>query len=129
MNAGISRDLGVSKEFLDSMLKIHGHTKTGDTTEQDEILLKIKNKIYKNLPNSFDIELAQKKYPVQYSESMNTVLIQEMKRFNILLQEIKVSLQFLEKAVKGLVVMTPDLEVFVFSIQHSRILKTEIIEF
>lgn len=111
MNAGITRDLELSNEFFESMMLVQGTVTIGDTTKQDEMLLNIKDDIYNRMPELFDIEEAQKQYPIMYMESMNTVLIQELIRYNILLHEIRESLDMLEKAVKGLIVMTPALEV------------------
>ena len=111
MNAGITRDLELANEFFLSMMLIQGEVTIGDTTKQDEMLLNIKNDIYDRMPEPFDIEEAEKRYPIVYMESMNTVLIQELIRYNVLLREIRESLDMLEKAVKGLIVMTPELEV------------------
>ncbi|XP_048510723.1 dynein axonemal heavy chain 7 isoform X3 [Athalia rosae] len=111
MNAGITRDLEVSKDFFTALIQIQGTVSVGDTAKQDEMLLIIKKDIYDRMPDLFDIEEAQKKYPVSYYESMNTVLIQEMERYNKLLSEIRVSMTMLEKAVRGMIVMTPSLEV------------------
>jgi dynein heavy chain len=56
------------------------------------------------------VEVAAKKHPVKYEESMNTVLQQELIRFNKLLRTVRSSLIDLEKAIDGLVVMSADLE-------------------
>lgn len=93
------------------MMLIRGTVTVGDTSKQDEMLLSMKKDIYNRMPELFDIEEAQKMYPVMYMESMNTVLIQELERYNSLLHEIRQSLVLLEKAVKGLIVMTPAIEV------------------
>jgi dynein heavy chain len=49
-------------------------------------------------------------YPVKYDESMNTVLLQECIRFNKLIAVMQETLPMLRKALKGLVVMSGELE-------------------
>jgi len=41
---------------------------------------------------------------------LNVVLVQEIQRYNVLLRALRVSLQQLEKGIKGLVVISPELE-------------------
>ena len=66
--------------------------------------------ILDQVPDVVDIGPVVSKYPVMYEQSMNTVLIQEVIRFNNLLGTIKNSLNDLLKALKGLVVMSQALE-------------------
>lgn len=62
------------------------------------------------MPELFNLESAIEKYPVEYSESMNTVLVQEMERFNKLLVTIICTLVDLQKAIKGIIAMSPEIE-------------------
>jgi len=58
----------------------------------------------------FDIEGISLVYPVVYGESMNTVLLQECIRYNKLIDAMERTLPELLKALKGLVVMSNELE-------------------
>lgn len=119
-NAGITRDLQISNLLLDSMIKVEGEgSAAGGGT--DNLLVIVSSEILSKLPKNFDIENATKIYPVEYSESMNTVLVQEMVRFNKLLSEVRSSLQNIQKAVKGLVIMSPALELLSSSLLLGRI--------
>ncbi|XP_054464751.1 dynein axonemal heavy chain 12 [Anoplopoma fimbria] len=110
-NVDISKDLQQTKLIFDSLLLTQGGgAKGGASSGSDNTLFDIANDILNELPPNFDIEAALLKFPVLYEESMNTVLVQEMERYNTLASTIRVSLQNLLKAIKGLVVMDAELE-------------------
>lgn len=66
--------------------------------------------ISRRLPGPFDEEAAAELYPVEYTNSMNTVLRQELVRFNRLLNFIKSSLNDTRRAILGQLAMVPELE-------------------
>ncbi|XP_034447227.1 dynein heavy chain 12, axonemal [Hippoglossus hippoglossus] len=121
-NVDISKDLQQTKVLFDSLLLTQGGgAKGGVSSGSDNTLYDIANGILTKLPSNFDIEAALSKFPVLYEESMNTVLVQEMERYNTLCSTIRVSLQNLLKAIKGLVVMDADLEAVASSLMVGKV--------
>ena len=49
---------------------------------REDIILEVVVDQLERLPPAFDLDLARYMYPVRYEESMNSVLVQEMVRFN-----------------------------------------------
>jgi dynein heavy chain len=110
-NGDIARQLTETKQLFDSVLKTQGSsTSSAGGKSSDDVIIELASDILSKLPKEFDIEQISQKFPVSYDESMNTVLIQEMIRFNRLLAVILSSLTNLQKAIRGLVVMSADLE-------------------
>jgi len=62
------------------------------------------------MPPNFDLEEAQKKHPIKYEDSMNTVLAQELLRYNALTSTVRQSLINVGKAIKGEVPLSLELE-------------------
>ncbi|XP_046853910.1 dynein axonemal heavy chain 12-like isoform X2 [Xenia sp. Carnegie-2017] len=110
-NVDISKELQETRQLFNSVLLTQSQQSSGGGGKKgDDALLEIAKDILSKLPKNFDLEAALLKYPVKYEESMNTVLVQEMERFNNLIQVIRTSLTNLQKAIKGLVVMSAALE-------------------
>jgi len=66
--------------------------------------------IAQRVSGPFDMEPIVKRYPVLYEESMNTVLQQEIIRYNKLLNVIQSSLSSVRKALVGQMVMSEELD-------------------
>ncbi|XP_052563215.1 dynein axonemal heavy chain 7 isoform X1 [Culex pipiens pallens] len=120
-NADIMKDQKETDLLLTSTLKTQT-TSTGVFRETPaEIVIRVSNDILKRLPKEFDRDAALEKYPTSYHQSMNTVLVQEMVRFNTLLSCIRNSLVTASKAMQGLVAMSPSIEEVVASLLVGRI--------
>jgi len=111
-NGDIARQLSETKQLFNSIILTQEKSgnDSGNAKSSDEIVTEISSGILEGLPEKYPVEEAMKKFPVNYNESMNTVLIQEMVRFNKLLDVIYKSMIDIQKAIKGLVVMSQELE-------------------
>lgn len=65
--------------------------------------------VEKRTPAPWIIEDIYKLYPTLYEESMNTVLIQELIRYNKLLEVMADMIKNGKKALKGQIVMSDEL--------------------
>ena len=76
----------------------------GDSS--DTLVASLAADIEEKIPPPFDVFGTMRSYPTDYLESMNTVLVQELVRFNRLITAVRSSLSNIKKALKGLVVMS-----------------------
>uniref|UniRef100_A0A061SKB3 Dynein heavy chain n=1 Tax=Tetraselmis sp. GSL018 TaxID=582737 RepID=A0A061SKB3_9CHLO len=110
-NADITKDQNDTALLFKSLLATGGGTtESGNKGGVEERIAETVKGCLRKLPEDFDVEIVQEKYPVLYEESLNTVLVQEMLRFNRLISKIRESLKSINLAIEGMVVMGAELE-------------------
>lgn len=110
-NAEVSYQQGEAYTLFSNLLLVQsqsGGSSGGQTRE--EVLFSLATDLLKAVPEQFDQKMIVEKYPQKYEDSMNTVLVQQTDMFNKLLAIVKRSLNDLLKAIKGIVVMSAELE-------------------
>lgn len=121
-NVNITAALKDTDLFLQTMLSIQPRTAGGGAgMSRDDVVDALAKDIEDRLPKAFDVEAAGEKYPVLYENSMNTVLVQELIRFNKLLAKVRSTLADVRKALVGLVVMSFDLEAMANSMYNGAV--------
>ncbi|KAG9260637.1 dynein heavy chain 1, axonemal [Astyanax mexicanus] len=115
-NANISFAQNETFALLGAVVRLQPRAASSGGKAREEIVEEIVAGIMEKIPNPFNVQEVITKYPVMYEESMNTVLIQEVIRYNKLLAVISRSLSDLVKALKGLVVMSSELELMANSL-------------
>jgi dynein heavy chain len=110
-NGEITSAINITNEMLATALSLQGAVKaSGSGKSQDDLLKEIATDLINRLPKNFDIEKASKKHKICYEDSMNTVLQQELLRYNKLLSVVRTSLVNVGKAIKGEVPLSLELE-------------------
>ncbi|KAJ3087451.1 Dynein heavy chain 1, axonemal [Quaeritorhiza haematococci] len=96
--------------LLTLMPRSGGSSSPGTGKTREEQIAETATSILSKVPRPFPVDQVLKKYPQEYKESMSTVLVQEVIRYNRLLVVIHSTLAEVLKALKGLVVMSESLE-------------------
>jgi dynein heavy chain len=107
--------------LLSLMPRSNSNSKSGGF--EDEVA-KTAQSIISRVPKPFNIQAVMTTYPTDYKESMSTVLVQEVIRYNKLLSVIHSEINEVLKALKGLVVMSQSLEATCSSLYVNRVPKT-----
>ena len=120
-NAEIITAQNEARLLLETLLLMQPRTSSGGGKSVEQSVGETLEIIEKNTPPAFDYEAIFKKFPTEYEESMNTVLIQEVIRYNVLLNLMKVNIQNLKKALSGHIVMDETLDAIVTSIYNNQV--------
>jgi len=89
---------------------VQPRTSSGGGKSREEVIAEISSGLESKTPPAFDYDEVIEKYPTEYNESMNTVLAQEVIRYNRLLVIMAKMLKDVQKALRGEVVMSEDLD-------------------
>ncbi|OQS07665.1 sporangia induced dynein heavy chain, partial [Thraustotheca clavata] len=109
-NANITCAQAETYDMFDIILSLQPRVSAGAGKSREDTIADAAKTIESSLPPLFDLEFVQVKYAVSYTESMNTVLAQEVERFNKLLHIMKETLKQVQKGLKGLIVLSAELE-------------------
>ena len=110
-NAQITKDINETNDLYSSLLLAFGGKTDKFRDENSESQLStILNEILEKIPKKFDLEIAVVKYPISGKNSLNSVLLQELVRFNTLLKTIVDSLKEIDQALKGLIGLSESMD-------------------
>ncbi|CAD7963334.1 unnamed protein product [Amoebophrya sp. A120] len=110
-NCAISTAEGEALALLAGIVAVYAKSGSGGGGRSKEDVMEDTAKaVLDRIPPEYDIDFLEKKYPTMYEESMNTVLKQEAIRYNKLLGTMHKAIPTFRKALKGLVVMSSELE-------------------
>lgn len=102
-------------------MSIQPRASSGSGKSREEIISDISKGIEDKTPPKIDIDFVIEKYPTSYDESMNTVLTQEVIRYNKLLVLMARMLKDVQKALKGEIVMSEDLDALSTSLFNNQV--------
>jgi dynein heavy chain len=108
-NADIASQMDETKTLLSTILSLQPRTVVEGAKSREDSVLELIGQLLEQIPPEFDIKAVSRAHEGDRSP-LTIVLLQEMDRYNQLLSVVMRSLRDLQKGIKGLVVISPELE-------------------
>ena len=119
-NADIASQIKESSNLLEGLISLQPVVSSGKGVSREDRVSAISIDILKKLPENIDFAHTYKMVK-QDMTPLNVVLLQEISVYNKLLQDMKKSLVDLQNGLKGIVVMSPELEEIFQCIYEGRV--------
>lgn len=120
-NAELSKNRTEAYGLCSRLLALQPRAISISYEEQKNNILSLCDMIISKILNRFDVNSVNAKYDLTYFNSMNTVLIQELGRYNKLTDLVKSSLIYLKKTYEGIMPITPEYEVLGESLLENKV--------
>lgn len=120
-NAEITTNQQSSRTILELTLSVQARGSSGAGKSREEVIDEIAKELQGKTPPAYPYDEIIEQYPTMYNESMNTVLAQEVIRYNALLVVMARMLRDVQRALKGEVVMSEDLDALAGSLFNNQV--------
>lgn len=119
-NADITSLISETRMMCETLMSLQIQTESSETESKEVKVSQLAADILSRLPNTMDYELVERLMGLNKSP-LDVVLLQEIQRYNNLLNRIRTSLEDLQKGILGLVVMSSELEEIFTCIYEGRV--------
>lgn len=119
-NADITSLISEARMLFETLMSLQIQSSAGDSESQEEKVSQMAADVLSKIPEVIDYEHTEKLIGA-HKAPLDVVLLQEISRYDTLLSSIVVSLDELQKGIKGLVVMSSELEEIFTCIYEGRV--------
>lgn len=119
-NADITSLISEARMLFETLMSLQIQSSSTSSQSKEERVIQLAADVASKIPATIDYEGTLKLMPYDKTP-LDVVLLQEISRYNCLLSTIVMSLDELQKAIKGLVVMSSELEEIFTCIFEARV--------
>lgn len=119
-NADITSLITETRMMCETLMSLEIQSSASESESKEDKVAQLASEVSSKIPSPIDYEQAEKLIGAD-KKPLDVVLLQEISRYNILLIAIRTSLSELQKGIKGLVVMSSELEEIFICIFEGRV--------